>query len=333
MAANATGSAGEVNAARADRAHVGGQTMKSNDEYARVVRRLNHASTKKGHDAFSDVPWPEDGEGIEPHDPRFALAPDHPLEPTSWYRALPPDEQARFGLTLMMQTLKYGISFESVLSQGLLEYARTLPNGAPEFRYALHELIEESHHSLMFQELINRSGTDPRPFGGVDAFMDRRVPALGRLFPELFFGLVLAGELFIDRDNRRALRRRDLHPLFRRVIQIHVTEEARHLCFAREFLQHRLPELGPLRRKVIAWVLPYSLSDSAKKMLMPPRHVVQTFGIPKSAMREAFGPGSAYREDIRQAVEPVVALMQQHAMLGPAETNLWRRRGLLAAVS
>ena len=305
--------------------------MTASDEYAQVVRRLNHASTKKQHDAFLDVPWPDDGEGIDPQDPRFILAPDHPLAPTDWYRSLTPNEQAGFGLVQITQTLKYGISFESVLSQGLLEYARSLPNGAPEFRYALHELIEESQHSLMFQELINRAGTDPRPFGGFDAFMDRRVPAMGRMFPELFFSLVLAGELFIDRDNRRALRQKNLHPLYRRVIQIHVTEEARHLCFARKFLEHRLPQLGPIRRKLIAWILPYSLADSARKMLMPAPHVVRQYAIPRQAMREAFGPGSAYRDDIRQAVEPVVTLMQQHAMLGPAETRHWQRRGLLTA--
>jgi len=303
--------------------------MTSSDEYAHVVRRLNRASTHKQHDAFLDVPWPEDAPGIDPEDPRLALPPDHPLAPTQWYRGLPTHEQAWFGLVQAMQTFKYGISFESVLSQGLLEYARTLPNGAPEFRYALHELIEESHHSLMFQELINRAGTDPQPFSGLDAFVDRRVPLLGRWFPELFFAIVLAGELFIDRDNRRSLRRDDLHPLIRRVIQIHVTEEARHLCFARKFLEHRLPQLGPIRRKMIAWMLPYSLSDSAKKMLQPAPHVVRQFAIPREALKQAFGPGSEYRADIRDAVRPVVALMREHDLFGAAETRHWRRHGLL----
>ena len=47
-----------------------------------------------------------------------------------------------------------------MLKRGLLEFASTLPNGAPEFRYAYHEIIEEAQHSLMFQEFVNRSGFD-----------------------------------------------------------------------------------------------------------------------------------------------------------------------------
>ena len=53
--------------------------------------------------------------------------------------------------------MKIGLIFESVLKRGLLEFASTLPNGAPEFRYAYHEVIEEAQHSLMFQEFINRT--------------------------------------------------------------------------------------------------------------------------------------------------------------------------------
>ena len=50
------------------------------------------------------------------------------------------------------------MQFENLLQRGLLSYAFRLPNGAPEYRYLHHEIIEESQHSLMFQELVNRSG-------------------------------------------------------------------------------------------------------------------------------------------------------------------------------
>ena len=38
------------------------------------------------------------------------------------------------------------------------------------------------------------------------------------------------------------------HPLLRRVMQIHITEEARHICFAREYLRHHVPLLTPALR-------------------------------------------------------------------------------------
>ncbi|MEM6989240.1 MAG: diiron oxygenase [Myxococcota bacterium] len=304
--------------------------MMATAQYAQSVRRLSHVSVHNGHDAFQDVPWPgPDEPALDPEDPRFALASSHPLAATAWYRSLSVPQQARFGLELTTQTLKYGISFESVLSQGLIEFARAQPNRSPEYRYALHELIEESQHSLMFQEFIDRSGTDPQPFGGFDAWLDRRVPWLGHGFPELLMSLVLAGEIFVDQDNRKMLRTADLHPLLRRIIQIHVTEEARHLCFARRLLEQRLPTLSPVRREIIAWVLPFSLADSAKKMLQPAPCLVTRFAIPPATLAEAFGPGSAHRAEIADVVEPVRALAAAHGMFRPRHERHWRRRGLL----
>ena len=71
---------------------------------------------------------------------------------------LPPPPRARLGCELVASKMKIGLHFESILKRGLLEFASTLPNGAPEFRYAYHEVIEEAQHSLMFQEFVNRSG-------------------------------------------------------------------------------------------------------------------------------------------------------------------------------
>ena len=79
--------------------------------------------------------------------------------------------------------------------------------------------------------------------------------ALGARFPELFFVFVLGGEDPIDHAQRLALAERDdLHPLVRRMSQIHITEEARHLCFARSFLREHVPELTPRKRAAAgAW--------------------------------------------------------------------------------
>src|SRR6185437_288401 len=133
--------------------------------------------------------------------------------------------------------MKLGLQFESILKRGLLEYAATLPNFSSEFRYAYHELIEEAHHSLMFQEFVNRSGFDARGLGRADLAAVRFIIRLGRRFPELFFFFVLGGEDPIDHVQRRALRSGEaIHPLLERIMRIHVTEEARHLSFARHYL-------------------------------------------------------------------------------------------------
>ncbi len=66
----------------------------------------------------------------------------------------------RLGLSVIASFMRIGVQFENILTRGLLGYALRQPNGSPLFRYLYHESIEESHHSLMFQEFLNRSGVD-----------------------------------------------------------------------------------------------------------------------------------------------------------------------------
>src|SRR3989449_2649315 len=90
--------------------------------------------------------------------------------------------------------MKIGTQFENVLQRGLLEFAWTLANGAPEFRYVYHEVIEEGQHSLMFQEFVNRTGFDVPGLGFWDRLGSRRGGATPRRLPPLFFLFVLGGE-------------------------------------------------------------------------------------------------------------------------------------------
>ena len=93
-----------------------------------------------------------------------------------------------------------------MLKRGLLEFALALPNGAPEFRYAYHEVIEEAQHSLMFQEFVNRTGFDVPGLAVVGAArVAPRRDRIGRRFPALFFVFVLGGEDPIDHVQRTAL--------------------------------------------------------------------------------------------------------------------------------
>jgi len=66
---------------------------------------------------------------------------------------------------------------------------------------------------------------------------------------------------------------RPIHPLLRRIIQIHVTEEARHLCFAREYLRHRVTGLARHRRLQLAIGAPLILARMAQLMMRPSRQI------------------------------------------------------------
>lgn len=276
--------------------------------YRESVEQLSQSSLRKYYRAFHDIAWDAPENQLDRRDPRLALRPDSPLGASAWYRALAPELRAELGIEMACQVVKFGIGFESVLSRGLLEFAGTLENGRVEHRYALHEAIEECQHSLMFQELINRSGCDPQPVGRLNAFIDRRVVRSAATFPELFFCLVLSGELFIDADNRAHLRT-VAHPLLRRVLQIHVTEEARHVRFAELFLRERVPQLSAGKLRFLCWALPIALRDAQRMMLIPTPRLVQRFTIPAEVLRSCYGRGSAHRAQVEAIAAPVFALL------------------------
>jgi hypothetical protein len=299
------------------------------DPYAALLARLSHQSVAKHFDAYADVDWDAPELALDAGDPRWELSGDDTLGATSWYRALPQSARARLGLDLVASKMKTGLEFENVLKRGLLEYAATLPNGSPEFRYAYHEVVEEAQHSLMFQEFVNRSGFDAIGLDRVERAASRLIVSLGRRFPPLFFAFVLGGEDPIDYVQRRELRRgRVIHPLLERVMRIHVTEEARHLSFARHYLKRTVPSLGPSRRTQLAIGAPLVLAVMAQMMLRPSPQIVRRHHIPKEVVAEAFTDNPVHHAEALASMHKLRRLWIELGLAGPVYRSLWRLLGL-----
>jgi hypothetical protein len=302
------------------------------EPYGRLLQRLSHQSVVKHFDAYADIDWDDEALRIDPSDPRWELSADDGLGATSWYRSQPQPIRARIGLHRVATAMKIGAQFENVLQRGLLEFALTLPNGSPEFRYAYHELIEEGQHSLMFQEFVNRSGLDVPGLPPLLQITSRQVVRFGRGFPCLFFLFVLGGEDPIDHVQRRELdRERPVHPLLRRIMQIHVTEEARHLCFARQYLRQNVPALGPVRRSILSVRAPILLGIMARLMLRPSEQIIRTYRIPPAVVAEAYTRNPAHRELTAEAIRKVRDLCRELGIITARTAWLWRRMGIAAA--
>ncbi len=299
------------------------------DRFTELVERLSRQSVDKHFDAYVDVPWDDPDYAIDPDDPRWALSPDQGLGSTLWYRSQPADVQSRLGLHFIAANMKAGLQFESILKRGLLEYAFALPDGAPEFRYAYHEVIEEAQHSLMFQEFVNRAGLSTPGLTWDMKLGARRVIGMARRFPAMFFVFVLGGEDPIDHVQREVLRSgRDVHPLLERIMRIHVTEEARHLSFARQYLRSNVPALHGWQRRVIAIQAPFVLATMAAVMMRPPKHLVREYGIPKAVLKEAYGPGTPSRQAVRDSLRKVRSLLVELELVTPTSRRLWKRFGI-----
>jgi hypothetical protein len=302
------------------------RSVRREETYPELVARLSRQSVTKHFDAYADIDWDSDEFRIDPEDPRWELSAEDGLGSTAWYRAQPQGVRARIGLHMIATFMKIGVQFESVLKRGLLDFAATLPSGAPEFRYVYHEVIEEAQHSLMFQEFVNRTGFDIPGLPPLMRFGTRQVIRFARTFPELFFVFVLGGEDPIDHVQREMLRsERPIHPLLRRIMQIHVTEEARHLCFARHYLRQRVPRLGPVRRQILGLRAPIILAVMAQLMMRPSRQIIRTYGIPGPVVAEAYTTNPRHRAETIQAIAKVRQLCRD---LGMARPWLWKRLGI-----
>ena len=299
--------------------------------YRKLVEHLSRQSVAKHYDAYLDIPWDDPAFAIDPADPRFELLPSDPLGATAWYRALPQPTRARFGLELIASFARIGLQFENALQRGLLEYAFRLPNGAPEYRYVMHEVIEEGQHSLMFQEFVNRTGLDVPGLPPLLQFGARQVVRTARVFPELFFLFVLGGEDPIDHVQRESLRTGQYaHPLIRRISQVHITEEARHLSFARHYLKDRVPRSGRVRQALLAVGTPLILGEMGRMMLQPSRQMVREFEIPADVLREAYDDNPAHQEAAATALRKVRNLCTELGLTDGFARRIWKARGIWA---
>lgn len=303
----------------------------SDDKFDALVARLSAQSLVKRYDAYTDIPWDDPDFVIDPDDRRWQLSSTDPIGSSAWYLAQPAPVRTRIGLYRYVTAMKLGLQFENVLKRGLLEYTFDLPNNDPRFRYAYHELIEEAQHGLMFQEFINRSGFDPPGMWWPERFATNRIVTFGRRFPELFFIFVLGGEDPIDHLQREQLRSdRELHPLFEMIMRHHVTEEARHLSFARHYLKVQVPTLSRGRRAVMAVATPVILGVMAQLMMQAPHSLIKKFDIPRDVVRTAYHGNATHQQHTKDAVRKVRRLAREIGIVGPGSKRIWKAFGIWA---
>lgn len=313
--------------AAADRHHRARTGSRAPERIPDLVERLSRQSVEKGHDAYVDVPWDDPDHALSVDDPRVELFDFDPLAHTDWYRNAPQQTRNRVGLHRIGHSMKVGMQFENLLQRGLLSHAFRMGNNDPEFRYLHHEIIEESQHSLMFQEFVNRTG---QPIGGMPRWIRLlatvAVPIINRLSPPLFFMLVLGGEDPIDHLQRRQLREGRTHPLTEAIMRIHVTEEARHIAYARTFLKDRVPELGRVHRNVVAAAVPIVISIMAPLMVEATMELHHRQGVPREVILEARRSPEG-RQLRRDAAAKQRRLCRELGLMTGLARRLWKRLG------
>jgi hypothetical protein len=300
------------------------------EAYEAMLHTLSEGSVHVHFDPYEDIAWDSAELAIDQGDPRWVLsAQSDPLGATEWYRSLPLERRIEVGKWRMMNAMKVGAAFESMLIRGLMQYAVALPNQSPEFRYCMHEMTEECNHIQMFMELVNRVGAD---VPGMRRHLRVLSPVIGGALayaPVLLMVAILAGEEPIDHYQKSLLREGgDLPPAVLRTMEIHIAEEARHISFAGEFLRVRIPRLGRVQRAALSVLFPVVMRLAAEEIMTTPGSVAKRVGIPRDVFREAFWKGPASRQIMSSYFADMRALATETGLMNRVSRRVWKRLGI-----
>jgi hypothetical protein len=298
--------------------------MTTKTEYREALQTLSEASVHQHFDAFLDIAWDSPEMAVDMNDPRWVL-PDYDIVGGSdWYLGLPVEEQIRVGRYRMAQICKVGLQFEQVLISGLTNYAARLPNDSAEFRYATHEATEETHHTQMFQEFVNR--VDPTVKGGPRWFraIAPLLPLAAGPLPAIFFVGVLAGEEPIDHLQKEVLRGGGTHPLTDRIMQIHVAEEARHIGFAHQWLHQRVERLGPINRVLVTVSFPVIMRVLGDVIMKPTPEMLRDIGMPREVAKDLYWRNPKSQKVLSDLFADVRMLADELGVRGRVGKAVWR---------
>jgi hypothetical protein len=293
--------------------------------YVDTLTTLSEGSVRRNFNPYTDIDWNSPEFAVVEHDERWILPATDPIGQHSWYQSQSKERQIEIGMWRQANVAKVGLHFESILIRGLMEYAFWTPNGSPEYRYCLHEAVEECNHTLMFQEMVNRIGADvpgmPRLLKWVQPF----IPLVAGPLPIPFWFGILAGEEPIDHTQKNVLREgKTLHPIMERVMAIHVAEEARHISFAHEYLRKRVPHLPRRKRFWLSLYVPLTMRILCSAIIVPPRAFWKEFDIPRSVRKEIFFRSPESRQMLRDMFGDVRMLAHDTGLMNPLAKIMWR---------
>lgn len=201
------------------------------------------------------------------------------------FEALPVAARQRLSQSEYVHLLQTGLWLEALFVERLALLAHRTDDLDRRARY-LREIREEAGHSLMFVELIRRSGIAVAP---AEDPAVRWGHALGRSIPPgsaLFWALVVIGEEVPNRLNHRLQRGVDeatLSAVVYHVARIHSHDEARHVAFARMHCEAATRRLSSWQLGLLSRALARVLDVFSRHVHYPPVAIYERAGLHPAA--------------------------------------------------
>jgi P-aminobenzoate N-oxygenase AurF len=283
--------------------------------------RLLKGSVKKSYEPVVDIDW------------------DAPLDPDKFY--LPPRTISLYGTRIWEQmnreqrielsrqefvnTLSAGIWFENILNQALLRDMMHKDPTKLATHYALTELGDETRHMVMFGKAIERVGAKPvRP----RLYQRMIINTLPLVFKgALLWVAALIGEEIFDALQRQMMDDPELQPIVQRLMRIHVTEEARHIQFARDGVRRRVRDMPRINKIFMANI--NGLGGPFFRYLFTNPAPYKRAGLPVRRARLAALTNPHYQETSVIGFAPLAAFLEEVGLMGPIARRLWKRSKFL----
>ena len=230
------------------------------------------------------------------------------------FERLPEAARKRLSQYEFVAFIQAGLWLESLFIRRLgerLNKTRSLTQHA----YHLHEIREEAGHSLMFLQLIQRSGLYlpgawQRPPRLAD-FLGRHAP----LGSALFWLAVVIGEELPDKLNRhvRVHGNGTVNATIAQMCTLHIIDEARHIAHARSALESAVADMGRLHKRALSPVIALLLRQFVRSFYVPGVEVYELAGLtPGDYWRDLARENPVRREFVGQCVAPTLNLLRGH---------------------
>jgi para-aminobenzoate N-oxygenase AurF len=286
-----------------------------------VAQRLLRSSLEHSYEPSLDIDWDaplEDGAyGMPAH--RVSLY------GTELWDQLTEEQKITLSIHEVCSIARVGLWFEIILMQMLLRYSYDRDPRSQHIQYALTEIADECRHSVMFARMTER-------YGVPDYAPSWWTQQAGRLFktvaagPAMFAGTLVAEEI-TDQLQREGMKDTTVQPLTRMVSKIHVTEEARHVRYARDELARLMPKMNWLQRTVGRWLTALAAHRIATNLIHP--DVYRSVGLDPKQARKVAKANPHHQESLRWTARKLVPFLREQGVLGGASEILWRKAFLV----
>jgi hypothetical protein len=232
------------------------------------------------------------------------------------FMRLPEPQRIRLSQFEFLNFLEAGLWLEGMFMERIARSLAHRRQDRAALRYRLHELREEAGHSLMFLELMARSGLS------IPARCRRPVPlaqAFGRYAPleSLAFWLaVLIGEEIPDRLNRYIRRHAErVCPVVVDMSTAHMIDEARHINYARQLIEQRLRGMGTWRKAGVRIVIERLLRQFVNVFYYPAAPVYELAGLyPGGRWLRAARNNERHVAFVESCVSPTLQLLRDRGL-------------------